>query len=40
MTPFNYNSHTQVPEVLLTADGNLELIRKRQTLEQLLENEV
>jgi diaminopimelate decarboxylase len=29
MTPFNYNSHTQIP-----------LIRKRQTLEQMLENEL
>ena len=40
MTPFNYNSHTQIPELLLTADGKLELIRKRQTLEQMLENEL
>ena len=40
MTPFNYNSHTQIPEVLFTADGQLKLIRKRQTLEQVLENEV
>ena len=40
MTPFNYNSHTQIPEVLLTADGELALIRTRQTLEQMLENEV
>lgn len=40
MTPFNYNSHTQVPEVLYTSDGELKLIRRRQTLEQLLENEI
>jgi len=40
MAPFNYNSHTQIPEVLFTADGNLKLIRKRQTLSQLLENEI
>ena len=40
MTPFNYNSHTQIPEVLYTSDGKLKLIRRRQTLEQLLENEV
>ncbi|MDR2570340.1 MAG: diaminopimelate decarboxylase [Oscillospiraceae bacterium] len=40
MSPFNYNSHPQVPEVLLTTDGKLKLIRKRQTLEQMLENEV
>ena len=40
MAPFNYNSHTQTPEVLYTADGDLKLIRKRQTLEQMLENEI
>ena len=40
MAPFNYNSHTQAPEVLFTSDGKLELIRKKQTLEQMLENEV
>ena len=40
MSPFNYNSHTQAPEVLFTAGGSLKLIRKRQTLEQMLENEV
>ena len=40
MTPFNYNSHTQIPEVLFTTDGCLELIRRRQTIEQMLENEI
>ena len=40
MSPFNYNSHTQAPEVLYTADGCLRLIRRRQTLEQILENEM
>jgi len=40
MSPFNYNSHTQAPEVLFGSDGQLRLIRKRQTLEQMLENEV
>ena len=40
MAPFNYNSHTQAAEVLFTSDGRLELIRKRQTLEQMLENEI
>ena len=40
MTPFNYNSHTQVPEVLLMSNGHLCLIRRRQTLEQMLENEI
>jgi diaminopimelate decarboxylase len=40
MTPFNYNSHTQIPEVLLTKTGELKLIRKRQTLEQIISNEI
>ena len=40
MAPYNYNSHTQAPEVLFTADGDLRLIRKRQTFEQMLENEI
>jgi diaminopimelate decarboxylase len=40
MAPFNYNSHTQIPEVLLSSDGCLRLIRKRQTLDQMLANEM
>ncbi|MCL2820592.1 MAG: diaminopimelate decarboxylase [Oscillospiraceae bacterium] len=40
MSPYNYNSHPQAPEVLFTTKGKLELIRKRQTLEQMLENEI
>jgi diaminopimelate decarboxylase len=40
MTPYNYNSHPQIPEVLYTVQGKLELIRKRQTLAQMLENEI
>ncbi|MCL2391581.1 MAG: diaminopimelate decarboxylase [Oscillospiraceae bacterium] len=40
LAPFNYNSHTQVPEVLFTSSGDLKLIRKRQTMEQMLENEI
>jgi len=40
MTPFNYNSHTQIPELLFTSKGDLRLIRKRQMLEQILENEI
>jgi diaminopimelate decarboxylase len=40
MSPFNYNSHTQAPEVLFTSDSRLNLIRKRQTLEQMLVNEM
>ena len=40
MTLMNYNSHVQAPELLLAADGTLREIRKRQTLEQVLENEL
>jgi diaminopimelate decarboxylase len=40
MSPFNYNSHEQIPEVLFKSDGSLRLIRKRQTLEQMVENEL
>jgi len=40
MSPYNYNSHTQAPEVLHTIGGGLKLIRKKQTLEQILENEM
>ena len=40
MTPFNYNSHTQIPEALYTTGSQLQLIRKRQTLEQILANEI
>ncbi len=40
MSPFNYNSHLQAPEVLFAIDKELKLIRVRQTLEQMLANEV
>jgi len=40
MSPYNYNSHPQAPEVLFTKKGKLVEIRKRQTLEQMLANEV
>ncbi len=40
MSPFNYNSHTQIPELLYTTAGELKLIRRRQTLEQMMENEL
>jgi diaminopimelate decarboxylase len=40
MSPYNYNSHPQAPEVLFTIDGHLKQIRRRQTLEQMLENEI
>jgi len=39
MSPFNYNSHTQAPEVLLKNNGEIKLIRKSQTLEQVTLNE-
>ena len=40
MSPFNYNSHIQAPEVLLTQEGKLKLIRRSQTLEQIIQNEI
>ncbi len=40
MSPFNYNSHLQAPEVLLCADGALRVVRKPQTLEQITANEL
>lgn len=40
MAPFNYNSHLQIAEVLYTRDGELKLIRKRQTIKQMLANEL
>lgn len=39
MSTKNYNSFPEAPEVLLTRNGDLRLIRKRQTLDQLLANE-
>ncbi len=40
MSPSNYNSYPASPEVLIKKDGSLKLIRKRQSLEQLIENEI
>ena len=40
MSAKNYNSFPEAAEVMLMRDGSIELIRKRQTLEQLLQNEV
>jgi diaminopimelate decarboxylase len=40
MSPFNYNSHLQASEVLLKTDGSIKLIRKKQTIKQLLQNEI
>ncbi len=36
----NYNSYPLAPEVLREPDGSLRLVRRRQTLEQMLANEV
>jgi len=40
MSPMNYNSHVQASEILFTSDHKLIEIRSKQTLEQLIENEV
>ncbi len=40
MSTKNYNSFPEAPEVLLKTDGSVALIRRRQTLDQVLENEV
>lgn len=39
MSPFNYNSHTQIPEILLRTNGRLDVVRKRQVMEQIIQNE-
>lgn len=40
MSAKNYNSFPEAPEVLLRSNGDFALIRRRQTLEQMVENEV
>jgi diaminopimelate decarboxylase len=40
MSTINYNSYPQAPEVMLDADGTLRLIRRRQSLDQILDNEL
>jgi diaminopimelate decarboxylase len=40
MSTINYNSYPQAPEVMLERDGTLRLLRRRQRLEQIWENEV
>ena len=40
MSPFNYNSHVQAAEVMLTEEGNLVEIRRKQTLDQIMANEL
>jgi diaminopimelate decarboxylase len=39
MSTKNYNSFPEAPEVLLRRDGSFTLIRRRQSLEQILQNE-
>jgi diaminopimelate decarboxylase len=40
MAAKNYNSFPEAAEVLLRENGELALIRRRQTLDQMLQNEV
>ena len=40
MSPSNYNSYPASPEVMLLKGGKVKLIRRRQTLEQIIENEL
>lgn len=40
MSAKNYNSFPEAPEVLRRTDGSFEVIRRRQTLDQVLANEV
>jgi diaminopimelate decarboxylase len=40
MATINYNSFPQAPEVLLRENGEVVLIRRRQTLDQVLQNEM
>jgi diaminopimelate decarboxylase len=40
MSTINYNSYPQAPEVMLDRDGTLRLLRRRQALDQVWENEV
>jgi diaminopimelate decarboxylase len=39
MATINYNSYPQAPEVMLGRDGALTLLRRRQTAEQVWQNE-
>jgi diaminopimelate decarboxylase len=36
----NYNSFPEAPEVMIRESGEIQLIRKRQTLDQILQNEI
>jgi diaminopimelate decarboxylase len=39
MSTINYNSYPQAPEVMIETNGSLRLLRRRQTLDQILANE-
>jgi len=39
MSTKNYNSFPETPEVLRTSNGDLKIIRHKQTLDQILANE-
>lgn len=40
MSLINYNSNLQIPEVILKKDGSFQLIRRRQSMEQMIQNEM
>ncbi|HVM60781.1 MAG TPA: diaminopimelate decarboxylase [Verrucomicrobiae bacterium] len=40
MSAKNYNSFPEAPEVMISENGSVTLIRKRQTLDQIVQNEV
>lgn len=40
MSPFNYNSQVQAPEILVRADGSLAVVRRAQNVAQIWANEV
>ena len=40
MSAKNYNSFPEAPEVLVDRDGSLHAVRQRQTLDQIVANEV
>ncbi len=40
MSPFNYNSHLQAPELLVRGDGTLQLVRRREAVAEIWRNEL
>jgi diaminopimelate decarboxylase len=40
MAAKNYNSFPEATEVMISENGSVELIRKRQTFDQIMQNEV